>query len=86
MRDCVIGASSEKGDYGWVFDNREDSVAPLLETSALMGFDVTDFLDNPVTGGPVTMYLFQIVEAPARWPTPGRVDGRILEAALRPVF
>jgi type IV secretion system protein VirB4 len=53
---------SEKGDYGWVFDNREDSVAPLLETSALMGFDVTDFLDNPVTGGPVTMYLFQIVK------------------------
>ena len=37
---------SEKGDYGWVFDNREDSVAPLLEPSALMGFDVTDFLDN----------------------------------------
>jgi type IV secretion system protein VirB4 len=27
-----------------------------------MGFDVTDFLDNPVTGGPVTMYLFQIVK------------------------
>jgi len=53
---------SEKGDYGWVFDNREDSVAPLLESSALMGFDVTDFLDNPITGGPVTMYLFQIVK------------------------
>jgi len=54
--------ASEKGDYGWVFDNREDSVTPLLERSALMGFDVTDFLDNPVTGGPVTMYLFQIVK------------------------
>ena len=54
--------ASEKGDYGWVFDNREDSVAPLLETSTLMGFDVTDFLDNPVTGAPVTMYLFQIVK------------------------
>jgi type IV secretion system protein VirB4 len=54
--------ASEKGDYGWVFDNREDTVAPLLETSALMGFDVTDFLDNPVAGGPVTMYLFQIVK------------------------
>jgi type IV secretion system protein VirB4 len=33
-----------------------------LETTAIMGFDVTDFLDNPVTGGPVTMYLFQIVK------------------------
>jgi type IV secretion system protein VirB4 len=53
---------SEKGDYAWVFDNGQDSVAPLLETSALMGFDVTDFLDNPITGGPVTMYLFQIVK------------------------
>ena len=57
-----LWCASEKGDYGWVFDNREDSVAPLLESSALMGFDVTDFLDNPVTGGPVTMYLFQIVK------------------------
>ena len=54
--------ASERGDYAWVFDNREDSVAPLLETTALMGFDVTDFLDNPVTGAPVTMYLFQIVK------------------------
>jgi type IV secretion system protein VirB4 len=53
--------ASEQGDYAWVFDNREDSVAPLVASSALMGFDVTDFLDNPVTGAPVTMYLFQIV-------------------------
>ena len=53
---------AEKGDYAWVFDNREDTVAPLLDESALMGFDVTDFLDNPVTGAPVTMYLFQIVK------------------------
>jgi type IV secretion system protein VirB4 len=52
----------EKGDYAWVFDNREDTVAPLLEKTSLMGFDVTDFLDNAVTGGPVTMYLFQIVK------------------------
>ena len=61
-RDCARGACRRRGDYGWVFDNREDSVAPLLEKSALMGFDVTDFLDSPVTGGPVTTYLFQIVK------------------------
>jgi type IV secretion system protein VirB4 len=54
--------TSERGDYAWVFDNRDDSVAPLLDASALMGFDVTDFLDNPVTGGPVTLYLFHIVK------------------------
>ena len=54
--------ASERGDYAWVFDNRDDSVAPLLHSSALIGFDVTDFLDNPVTGGPVTLYLFQIVK------------------------
>jgi len=51
----------EKGDYAWVFDNREDTVVPLLDQSSLLGFDVTDFLDNDVTRGPVTMYLFHIV-------------------------
>jgi type IV secretion system protein VirB4 len=53
--------AEERGDYAWVFDNREDTVVPLLNSSSLIGFDVTDFLDNGVTGGPVTLYLFQIV-------------------------
>ena len=52
----------EKGDYAWVFDNREDLIVPLLEQSSLLGFDVTDFLDNAVTGAPVTMYLFHLVK------------------------
>ncbi|MGA8054614.1 MAG: VirB4 family type IV secretion/conjugal transfer ATPase [Burkholderiales bacterium] len=51
----------EKGDYAWVFDNREDQVVRLLDQAPLIGFDVTDFLDNPTTRGPVTMYLFHIV-------------------------
>jgi type IV secretion system protein VirB4 len=53
--------AEERGDYAWVFDNREDTVVSLLDESSLMGFDVTDFLENAVTGGPVTLYLFQIV-------------------------
>ena len=54
---------AERGDYAWVFDNREDRVASLLAESSLLGFDVTDFLDNPLTGPPVTLYLFQIVRS-----------------------
>ena len=49
------------GDYAWVFDQLEDRVAPLLATHRLVGFDVTDFLDHPVTRGPVTSYLFHLV-------------------------
>jgi type IV secretion system protein VirB4 len=52
----------ENGDYAWVFDNREDLIVPLLEQSSLLGFDVTDFLDNAVTSAPVTMYLFHLVK------------------------
>ena len=52
----------EHGDYGWVFDNREDTVVPLLDQTSLMGFDVTDFLDNGVIRGPMTIYLFHIVK------------------------
>lgn len=53
---------SENGDYAWVFDNEEDSVVGLLSRSSLIGFDVTDFLDNEITRGPISMYLFHIVK------------------------
>lgn len=52
---------AERGDYAWVFDNREDAIVDLLDASPLIGFDVTDFLDNPATRAPVTMYLFHVV-------------------------
>lgn len=61
---------SERGDYAWVFDNDHDVVAPLLEAHALVGFDVTDFLDNDVVRAPLTMYLFHLVNR--------MVDGRPL--------
>ncbi|VTY37676.1 Type IV secretion system protein virB4 [Xylophilus ampelinus] len=60
----------EGGDYAWVFDNDQDEIAPLLARHSLVGFDVTDFLDNDVVRAPLTMYLFHLVNR--------MVDGRPL--------
>lgn len=60
--------SSENGDYAWVFDNPDDHIVPLLHQSSLVGFDVTDFLNNETTRGPVTQYLFHLVRS--------MIDGR----------
>ncbi len=49
------------GDYAWVFDCGEDRIAARLTAHPIVGFDVTDFLDNDVTRGPVTLYLFALV-------------------------
>jgi type IV secretion system protein VirB4 len=49
------------GDYAWVFDNSEDSVVPRLGTRAVVGFDVSEFLDHAPTRAPVTLYLFHLV-------------------------
>ncbi|RZL85522.1 MAG: VirB4 family type IV secretion/conjugal transfer ATPase [Variovorax sp.] len=62
--------ASDHGDYAWVFDNPYDEVAPLLTHHSLVGFDVTDFLDNEVVRAPLTMYLFHLVNR--------MVDGRPL--------
>ena len=62
--------ASEHGDYAWVFDNDRDDVAPLLARHALVGFDVTDFLDNEIVRAPLTLYLFHLVNR--------MVDGRPL--------
>ncbi len=50
-----------EGPYAWVFDNPEDSVVHRLERQSVIGFDVTEFLDNAVVRAPVTMYLFHLV-------------------------
>src|SRR6201999_228919 len=50
-----------RGDYAWVFDNREDSVVPRMNAHPVMGFDVTDFLDHEIARPPVTLYLFHLV-------------------------
>jgi type IV secretion system protein VirB4 len=52
---------STGGDYAWVFDNDTDVIVSRLATNALVGFDVTDFLDHALTRTPVTLYLFHLV-------------------------
>lgn len=51
----------EGGELGWLFDNPVDRLD--LTESRLYGFDVTDFLDNPITRTPTMMYLIYRTEA-----------------------
>lgn len=54
-----IGAQLERwtssGEFGWVFDNAEDT---LRLDARLMGFDMTDFLENDAIRPPLMAYLF----------------------------
>jgi type IV secretion system protein VirB4 len=54
---------SHRGDYAWVFDNPRDTVVSRLSGRALIGFDVTEFLDHTLTRAPITLYLFHLVRA-----------------------
>jgi type IV secretion system protein VirB4 len=53
--------ASGRGEYAWVFDNPVDTLAPRLAGRSLIGFDVTEFLDHPLTRSPITLYLFHLV-------------------------
>lgn len=53
--------NGHSGDYAWVFDNQQDSVLSRMEQGTLIGFDVTEFLDNSRVRTPVTLYLFHLV-------------------------
>jgi type IV secretion system protein VirB4 len=53
--------ASCRGDYAWVFDNVQDTVVPRLSGRSVIGFDVTEFLDHPMTRAPITLYLFHLV-------------------------
>jgi type IV secretion system protein VirB4 len=55
-------AESTGGEYAWVFDNETDSITSLMGQTATIGFDSTDFLKNPITCAPITMYLFHLVQ------------------------
>ncbi len=50
-----------RGDYAWAFDNVEDSVVSRLAGRPIIGFDVTEFLENAIVRAPVTLYLFHLV-------------------------
>lgn len=49
------------GALGWLFDNAEDSLR--LDDCTMVGFDVTEFLDNDETRTPTIMYLFHRIES-----------------------
>lgn len=51
-----------QGEYAWAFDNETDAVIPTLATHAIVGFDVTHFLNHEVLRGPMNRCLFHLVE------------------------
>jgi type IV secretion system protein VirB4 len=51
------------GEYATVFDSPRDRIVPLLGASPILGFDMTSVLDDPVVRGPLTQYLFHVLEA-----------------------
>lgn len=54
---------SQRGERAWAFDNPVDSLAQGVRETALMAFDVTDFLDHPLLRAPITLYLFHLVRS-----------------------
>jgi type IV secretion system protein VirB4 len=52
---------SAQGPYAWVFDNAADSLVGSIAAASLFGVDVTDFLDQALTRGPVTLYVFHVI-------------------------
>ena len=50
-----------RGDYAWAFDNPDDSACSRVAAGAVIGFDVTEFLDHSLTRSPITLYLFHLV-------------------------
>ncbi len=63
---CYARAPGEEdGLYAWVLDNPEDEIAELLNSKqsvVRVGFDVTQFLDEPTVRTPTNMYLFHLLE------------------------
>lgn len=49
------------GALGWLFDNAEDTLR--LDNCTMVGFDVTEFLDNDATRTPTILYLFHRIES-----------------------
>lgn len=49
------------GALGWLFDNAEDTL--IVDDCPIVGFDVTEFIDNDETRTPTVMYLFHRIES-----------------------
>lgn len=48
------------GSLGWLFDNADDTLR--VDDCPIVGFDVTEFLENDETRTPTIMYLFHRIE------------------------
>jgi type IV secretion system protein VirB4 len=66
--------TASRGELGYVFDDGEDRVAPLLGSAPVIGFDMTDVVDDAVLRQPLTLYLFHLLDS--------LLDGRRLVAWL----
>ena len=53
--------ASCEGEYAWVFDGPETRGEGWLRSGAVVGFDVTEFLESPALRTPITLYLFHRV-------------------------
>ena len=60
------------GELAWVLDSDIDELNVSNQT--LLGFDVTEFLDNPEIRTPIVMYLFHRIES--------LIDGRRLQIIM----
>jgi len=62
------------GTHAWAFDSGDDSVLRKVSTHTLVGFDMTELIDDKTIRAPLTAYLFHVVEM--------LLDGRRLVAWL----
>ncbi len=62
------------GVNAWVFDAPRDSVADTVRRGTVVGFDMTEILDDDTVRAPLTHYLFHVIEE--------LLDGRRLVAWL----
>ncbi len=63
---------SAAGPLAWAFDAPEDIIATQLAGATLVGFDMTEILQDPLVRAPLTAYLFERIEC--------LLDGRRLVA------
>lgn len=56
-----LGRWCEGGALGWVFDQAGDRLVDL-ESTSVIGFDTTEFLDLPEVRTPVMLYLLQVMQ------------------------
>jgi type IV secretion system protein VirB4 len=62
------------GELASVFDGGPDRLAPMLAESTVLGFDMTEVIDDAAVRGPLALYLFHLLET--------LLDGRRMVAWL----